>query len=110
MVDRNRADAPLAVEVASALLVPAGVFGFIRVFESGSDILPVVGACLMSTALSVALRRLRVPLLAAAIVSVAALAVLIINRYAPGTARLGIIPTGETRDAFDLLVDDGFAS
>ena len=36
-----------------------------------------------------------------------ALAVLITSRYAPGTSRLGVVPTGESLDVLRLLVTDG---
>lgn len=101
------ADRPIVLEVFAALLVPAGAFGFIRVFVEIGDVTPIIGASLMSSALAVALRRLRVPLALAAIVSLASISLLLIARYAPGTSRYLIVPTGDTVDELRLLVDDG---
>lgn len=96
---------PLVLEVAAGLLVPAGVYGFTRVFDSGSAIVPILGASLLSTGLAVLLRRVRVPLALAALISVAFLGELIVYRYAPGTARLGFLPTGATQDQLRQLID-----
>jgi len=107
-VSRKKGPEPsLALEVAAALLVPAGAFGFVRVFSEVSSVLPLVGASLMSTALAVALRRLNVPLFVAFLVSLGGLALLMINRYAPGTATAGVVPNGETINELGLLLDDG---
>lgn len=98
---------PARLELASAALVPAAAFGFVRVFADANAVLPLVGAALLSTAIAVAARRLRLPLFASAIVSLAALGILVTSRYAPGTARLGIIPSRESLDTLQLLVDGG---
>ncbi|MGI9599406.1 MAG: transglutaminase TgpA family protein [Acidimicrobiales bacterium] len=97
---------PIWLEVAAALLVPAACVGFSRVFIEASTVLPIIGASLLSSAVAVLARRLRVPLLLSTVISLALLGALIINRYAPGTARLGIIPTGETVDQLRLLFDE----
>lgn len=97
---------PIWLEVTAALLVPAACVGFSRVFAETSTILPIVGASLLSSAVAVLARRLRVPLVAATIVSLGLLGALIINRYAPGTARFGLIPTGETTAQLRLLFDE----
>ncbi len=102
----RRPSAP-ALEIVAALLVPAAVIGFGRVFVEWSDVAPIVVAALLSSALAALLRRARVPLVIAAVVSLVGLAELIIARYAPGTARYGLLPTWETRDALQLLLDDG---
>ncbi len=94
-------------EVAAALLVPAAAFGFARVFEQTSAVVPILGAALLSTALAVAMRRLRVPLPLAILGSLIGLALVMVNRYAPGTSRLGVVPTGESLDQLQLLLDDG---
>ncbi len=96
-----------ALEIVAALLVPAAVVGFGRVFVEWSDVAPIVVAALLSSALAALLRRARVPLVIAAVVSLLGLAELIIARYAPGTARYGLIPTGETREVLQLVLDDG---
>ncbi len=98
--------APVSLEITAALLVPAAAFGFIRVFDAGDAITPLVGAALLSTAVSVLLRRLRVPLSLAAVLSLVFLGALVVNRFAPGTARLGLIPTGASIDQFELLIDE----
>ncbi len=95
------------IEVVAALLVPAATFGFVRLFTDGAAVGPLVVASLASSVLGFAMRRLRVPLPIAALISVGALWVLLQARYAPGTARFGIVPTGETLDAFSALVDEG---
>ena len=97
---------PIWLEAAAALLVPAAAVGFSRVFDSSDTVMPVLGASLVSSAVAVMCRRLRLPLIATAVVSFGLLLLLLINRYAPGTARLGIVPTGETIDSFRALVDE----
>ncbi len=85
-------------------MVPAASYGFVRVFVERGAITPIIGAAVLSTAVAVLLRRLRVPLAGAAALSFLFLGALIVNRFAPGTARLGIIPTGATIDAFEALI------
>ncbi len=97
---------PIWLEVAAAAMVPAACVGFIRVFIEASSVLPIVGAALLSSAVSVLARRLRVPLVVSTAISLTLLTALIINRYAPGTARLGIIPTGQTRAQLSILLDE----
>ncbi len=97
---------PIWLEVAAAFLVPAACIGFSRVFEDTSTILPILGASLLSSAVAVLSRRLRVPLIGATVISLGLLAALVINRYASGTATLGIIPTAETGTALRALFDD----
>ncbi|MGH1488252.1 MAG: transglutaminase TgpA family protein [Acidimicrobiales bacterium] len=97
---------PIWLEVTSALLVPAACVGFSRVFLDASTILPIVGASLLSSAVAVLARRLRIPLIGATLISLGLLSALIINRYAPGTARLGVIPTGATADQLRLVFDE----
>lgn len=97
---------PVLLEVAAALLVPAAAFGFVRVFDDGGAIVPLIGASLLSTAVAVLFRRLRVPLSLAAPLSLVFLSALIINRFAPGTARLGLIPTSATSQQFQALIDE----
>ncbi|MDH3296273.1 MAG: DUF3488 domain-containing protein, partial [Acidimicrobiia bacterium] len=103
---RPESHPPIWLEVASALLVPAAAVGFSRVFDSGDTVMPVIGAALVSSAIAVMCRRLRLPLLATAAVSFGLLLLLLMNRYAPGTARFGVLPTGETMDGFQALVDE----
>ncbi len=98
--------APLWLELASALLVPSAILGFIRVFAEPRAVIPIVGAALLSSAVSVVSRRLGVPLLLTALGSFGLLGLLIINAYAPGTATLGLIPTGETIATLQVLIDD----
>ena len=57
-------------------------------------------------AVAVLTRRLRVPLVLSALISLGLLGALIVNRYAPGTARLGLIPTQATADQLRLLFDE----
>ena len=102
----RRSAAPLVLEVAAAILVPAACYGFVRVFIESAAITPVIGAAVLSTFVAILLRRIRVPLAPAALLSLVFLAVLIINRFAPGTARLGLIPTGATIEQFQLLIDE----
>ncbi|MFV0258354.1 MAG: transglutaminaseTgpA domain-containing protein [Acidimicrobiales bacterium] len=100
------APAPLILEVAAAVLVPAACIGLLRVFDSGDAVATVAGTALLSTAVAVTLRRLRVGLLPASLISIVVLGVLLMNRFAPGTARLGLIPTGDTVDGFRALGDE----
>ncbi len=106
-MNTQQSQPPIWLEVVAALLVPSACYGFVRVFSETSSVLPLIGAALLSTAAAVALRRARVPLLPALIVSLAALFVLIANRYAPGTSRLGIIPTRDTLNVLETLLRDG---
>ncbi len=101
---------PATLELVSALLVPAAVLGFARVFTSWNDVAPIVVAALLSSLLAALLRRARLPLLLAAAVSAIGLAELIIARYAPGTSRYGVLPTAQTRITLRLLVDEGIES
>ncbi len=98
---------PAELEIVAALLVPAAVLGFSRVFVDWNDVGPVVIASLLSSLLATLLRRARVPLIVAALVSIVGLAELIMARYAPGTARYGVLPTAETREALRVLIDVG---
>lgn len=98
--------APLWLELAAALLVPSAIIGFIRVFAESSAIVPVLGASLLSSAVAIVSRRLGLPLILTAVGSFGLLALLIMNAYAPGTATVGLIPTGETIDRLQLLIDD----
>ncbi len=98
---------PASLEAAAALLIPSAVLGFARVFTNWTDVVPVVIAALLSSLLAALLRRARVPLIVAAVVSLIGLGELIIARYAPGTARYGLLPTRETQEALRLLLDDG---
>lgn len=94
-------------ELAAAALVPAGVIGFIRVFDASSSVIPIVGASLLSTFVAAVLRRRNVPLPLAALVSALALAIVIVLRYAPDTSAFGIIPTPGSREPLELLARDG---
>ena len=96
---------PIVLEVAAALLVPSAAYGFTRVFETDVSITPLIGAALLSTAVAVLLRRVRVPLSLAAPLSAVFLLALIVNRFAPGTAQFGLIPTAATREQFNQLTD-----
>ena len=99
-------DPPIWLEVSAALLVPAAAVGFSRVFEISDTVFPIIGASLVSSAIAVMCRRLRLPLFITAIVSFGLLSLLLVNRYAPGTARLGVVPTAETVDQLRALADE----
>jgi transglutaminase-like putative cysteine protease len=99
--------APASLELASALLVPAAVIGFGRVFADLGAVVPALLGALISTLLAALLRRARVPLIIAAVISALALAELMMQRYAPGTLRYGVLPTAETRDTLRALLDLG---
>ncbi|MCP4228313.1 MAG: hypothetical protein GY773_33600, partial [Actinomycetia bacterium] len=43
----------IAIEIASALLVPSAAYGFIRVFDATNAVTPLIGASLLSTAVAV---------------------------------------------------------
>lgn len=94
-------------EIAAAALVPAGVVGFIRVFETTGSVVPIVGASLLSTFVAAVLRRRNVPLPLAALASALALAVVIVLRYAPDTSAFGIIPTLGSREPLEALAREG---
>ncbi len=94
---------PIWLEIVAALLVPAGTYGFVRIFAESSAILPIIGAALLSSATAVAARRARIPLLPAIVVSLVALVILLAARFAPSTLRFGIVPTMDTLDEFEAL-------
>lgn len=94
-------------ELTAAAIVPAGVFGFVRVFEVQGAVAPIIGASLLSTFVAAVMRRRNVPLPIAALSSVAVLAVVIVLRYAPGTTTLGIIPTRASWEPLEQLARDG---
>lgn len=96
---------PIWLEAASALLVPAAAVGFSRVFELSDTVFPIMGAALVSSAVAIMCRRLRLPLLVTAVISLGLLSLLVMNRYAPGTARFAVVPTGETVTALRAVVD-----
>ncbi|MGB5759922.1 MAG: hypothetical protein WBM50_23615, partial [Acidimicrobiales bacterium] len=97
---------PIWLELIAALLVPAACIGFSRVFIDFSTVLPIIGAALLSSAVAVMARRLRVPLVLSALISIILLGALIINRYAPGTARFAVLPTSATVDQLQLVFDE----
>ena len=96
---------PIWLEAAAALLVPAAAVGFSRVFELSDTVFPIIGAALVSSAIAIMCRRLRLPLLVTAMISLGLLSLLVMNRYAPGTARSAVVPTGETVTALRAVVD-----
>ncbi|MFV0523960.1 MAG: DUF3488 and DUF4129 domain-containing transglutaminase family protein [Acidimicrobiales bacterium] len=100
------APTPVVLEVAAAILVPSACIGLLRVFDSSDAVATVAGTALLSTAVAVALRRLRLGLLPASLISLLVLGVLLMNRFAPGTAWFGLIPTGATVDGFQSLGDE----
>ncbi|MGF1600155.1 MAG: DUF3488 and DUF4129 domain-containing transglutaminase family protein [Acidimicrobiales bacterium] len=105
MIARPR-PAPVVLEVAAALLVPASILSFLRVFVTAGAITPIIGACLLSTAVAVLMRRLRVPLSLSAVISALFLVALVVNRFGPGTSRFGLLPTSATVGRFNELVDE----
>lgn len=94
-------------EIAAAALVPAGVIGFVRVFESSEAVIPVVGASLLSTFVAAMLRRRNVALPFAALISAVALAVVIVLRYAPEAAAFGVLPTPGALEPLEALAREG---
>ncbi len=100
------ANPPIWLEAAAALLVPAAAVGFSRVFELSDTVFPIIGAALVSSAIAIMCRRLRLPLLFTAVISLGLLSLLVMNRYAPGTAQFGVVPTAETVTALRAVVDE----
>ncbi len=98
---------PAALEVAAFTLVPAAAWGFVRIFETTDDVVPVVGAALASAGLAILVRRAGLGLIVSALVSMAALLALLVRRFAPGTGRFGVMPTGETLEVWRELVRAG---
>ncbi len=96
----------LGNELAALLLVPAAAVGFIRVFEEPSASLPVIAAALLSSLVAVTLRRLRIPLPIAAVLSLLLLAITLVNALAPGTTDYGVVPTEETWTSFSAVADE----
>ncbi len=96
-----------ALIVASLLLVPAACYGFIRLFQDGSAVLPIIAAAVVSGGLAVLLRMARVSLLASFILSLLGLALLLELRYASGTQQFFLLPTRDTLDSFTELARQG---
>lgn len=103
----TRPPAPLGLELAAAALVPTAAYSFIKVFALSSALLPIIGAALLSSAVAVAMRRLRFPLVAAAGVSFGALSLLLASRYAPDTLRLNVLPTRDTITTIESIAQTG---
>lgn len=99
----RRTESPVLSEVAALLLVPAASVGFIRIFDVASDFFLVALAGAASSLLAIVLRRLRVPLLVAAPLSMLALLAILLNALAPGTTRFVLLPTEDTRAALDTI-------
>ncbi len=94
-------------EITAAALVPAGIFGFVRVFDQPGAVVPIIGASLLSTFVAAVLRRRRVPLPLAGLISLAVLVAVVVLRYAPGTTVLGVVPTADSRLPLEELVRQG---
>lgn len=98
---------PIPLVLASLLLIPAASFGFIRLFADQAAVLPIVVAGFISGCLAVVTRHARISIPGSLAISIVALAVLIELRFAPGTQRLGVVPTRLTIDTLTLLYDIG---
>ena len=96
---------PVALEIASALLVPAAALGFTKIFVDNGAVLPILASALASTALAVSLRRLRVPLALSALANAAGLLVLVTWYAIPESAWLGFVPTLDSPDQLSALAD-----
>ncbi len=99
-------DPPIWQEIPAALLVPAACVGFTRVFIEASATVPIIAAALLSSAVAVIARRLRLPLILATAISVVLLSMLILKRYAGESLQFGIFPTGATPDVISELGND----
>lgn len=99
--------APIHLVLASLLLVPAASYGFIRLFQDSSAVLPIIAAALVSGGLSVLLRLAKFSLVASLVVSLLGLFTLLELRLAPGTQRIGVLPTWATLDALRAIYDTG---
>ncbi len=99
----RRTQNPLLTEVAALLLVPAAAVGFIRIFEAPSDFFLIALAGAASSLLALILRRIGVPLILAAPLSLLALLAVLLNALAPGTTRFVLVPTEETRAALETI-------
>ncbi len=107
-VDRRSAHKPPAtLELASALLVPAATFGFIRLFIDPSIVLPLILASLISSGLAIIARRLGFPLVLSFMASAIGLALIIMRRFALSTLRSGVIPTEETLTVLREMAVEG---
>jgi transglutaminase-like putative cysteine protease len=92
-------------EVALALFTLATAAGFRRLFTDAAFLVPVAVSVVASHAVAAFLRRRRVPLAVAAVLSAAAMVVLLSLVFYAGTTRLGL-PTGLTWQTFlDDLVE-----
>ncbi len=98
---------PLLLEIASALLVPAASYGFVRLFVEQAPVTAAIGSAIAASLLAAVLRRLRVPIAPALLLSVLGLALLLSQRFAPGTQQWGIVPTGATQDQLRQLTELG---
>ncbi len=99
----TRRQSSFTSEVAAFTLTPAAAVGFIRIFEIPAFAGSVVAAAAASSLLAIILRRLRIPLLLAGLLSLATLYVVAMNALAPGTTRYLVLPTEETRAALNVV-------
>jgi transglutaminase-like putative cysteine protease len=96
----------LALELAVVALLSATAFGFLRLFDT-SDVLPtLLLAVVAAEAIAMAGRRLRLPTIVTALVSLTALVVTVANRAAPETTRAWL-PTRDTAPALAEIARDG---
>jgi len=101
----NKRPTPVVLELAAALLVPAAILSFTKVFDSAEALYPLWGAALASTASSIALRRLGAPLVLSAVASAVSLGLLLTWQFAPDTTKYWVVPTSQTVDQLQSHID-----
>jgi len=97
---------PIYLEASVAALVPAATFSLIRIFESRTDVIPLMAAALVSSLICFAARWIGLSLFPSLILSLSLLTLIAGSVYASETTVAGIIPTPETFSGFrDLAVN-----
>ncbi len=97
----------LQLELITLTLVPAACYAFIGVFSEPSATYQVMGAAVVSSILATILRRSRFPLVLASVLSLAGLAMFLTAQFGEGTGYYGAIPSRETFEVAQVLIDEG---
>jgi transglutaminase-like putative cysteine protease len=95
------------LELPTMALVPAACYAFVGVFTETTPVWQIMGAALISSLLAASLRRLRIPLIVASILSIVGLAMYLTLQFGEGTGYYGAVPSRETLEVARLLSDEG---
>lgn len=101
--------ATAALEGTVVVLMAATAFGFLRLFDTTSVLTPLLLAVVGSEAVIVTARRLRLPTVVTALVSLAVLSVIVANRAVPDTT-VRFLPTRASGPALVEVARSGIES